>query len=229
MPRFSSIRLEDLAGFRQVAYRVFGSVLLYPSQDRIKNLAYAAKGLKRQSQPLARFAFFPEWVRFLGDLSKRGDSVTAGLEEDYLRLFVVNQEVPPYESSIMTPGNPALTMAALDEEYSAGGLSMATSFSEPPDHAAVELEFMSLLCKQEGEAWAKRSVGDAVRYLEREAGFLNQHLSRWFPVFTQQVGFRAGDSFYTLVTKVAYAFIEHDRALLSAFLEQYRQEEVHAW
>ena len=227
MHRSSSLRLEDLAGFRQAAYRVFGTVLLYPSQERIKNLAHAARELEQQSRPLVGFAFFPEWQRFLSTLAGRGDSATADLEEDYLRLFVVNQEVSPYESSFLAPGNPGLTMAALDEAYVAGGLSMAASFSEPPDHAAVELEFMSLLCEQEGEAWAKRSVTDALRHLESEAGFLDRHLSRWFPVFTEQVGFRAGDSFYTSVTRAAHVFIEHDRALLSAFLEQFRQEAVH--
>jgi TorA maturation chaperone TorD len=227
MPRSAPVRLADLARYRQVAYRLFGSVLLYPDEERFAMLIAAARELEFQSQPFVGLAFFPQWRRFLEVLARRSDSGTADLEETYLGLFVMNQDVPVCESGFLAPGSPALTMAALDEEYNAGGLSMAASFSEPPDHAAVELEFMSLLCEQEGEAWAKRSVTDAVRHLESEAGFLDRHLSRWFPVFTEQVGNRAGDSFYTSVTKAAHSFIEHDRALLNAFLEQYRQEALH--
>jgi TorA maturation chaperone TorD len=158
--------------------------------------------------------------------SLRGVSPTTSAisEQAYLDLFLVHQKVPLYESRFLTPKTPELTMAALDGEYGAAGLAVATSFKEPPDHAAVELEFMSFLCGKEAEAWSKRSLKDGVKQLEAEAGFLGRHLYLWFPVLAEQVARHAGDGFYTVVTRAAHDFIGHDQALLDALLMQYHQE-----
>ncbi|MFQ5803267.1 MAG: molecular chaperone [Candidatus Methylomirabilales bacterium] len=221
------MRLRDLARFRHAAYRLFGAVFLYPTEERFTTLIAAARELERHSEPFVGLAFFPQWRTFLGTLARRRDSGTADLEAAYLDLFVVNQKVPLYESGFLAPGTPALTMAALEGDYNAAGLSVAASFTEPPDHAAVELEFMSFLCGKEAEAWTKRSLKDGVHRLEAEAKFLDRHLSCWFPAFADQVALRAGDGFYTSVTRAAHAFIGHDQALLVPLLAQYRQEATH--
>ena len=227
-PRKAGLQLAELARFRQAAYRLFGAVLLYPAEERFATLIAAARELKSQSARFAGLAFFPQWTAFLASLAKRGELGTADLEGTYVDLFVVNQKVPLYQSGFLTPDNPALTMAVLDGEYSAAGLSVAGSFKEPPDHAAVELEFMSFLCGKEAEAWTKRSPKDAIKQLEAEAGFLDRQLSRWFPAFAEQVARHAGDSLYTSVTRAAHAFIGHDQGLLPALLAEYRQEAPHA-
>jgi TorA maturation chaperone TorD len=198
--------------------------LLYPAEERLASLVAVACELEQQSQALVEFAFFPQWTRFLALLVQREESGTADLEQAYLDLFLVHQKVPLYESGYLTPDNPALTMAALDGEYSAAGLAVAASFKEPPDHAAVELEFMSFLCGKEAEAWTKQSLKDGVKWLEAEAGFLGRHLSRWFPSLAEQVARHDGEGFYTVVTRAAYDFIVHDQALLDALLMQYHQE-----
>jgi TorA maturation chaperone TorD len=228
MPRSAPVRLAELARFRQAAYKLFGAVLLYPAEERLTTLIVVARELEPQSAPFAGLAFFPQWTRFLTSLVHRGEPGTSDLEQAYLDLFVVNQKVPLYESGFLTPDNPALTMAALDGEYRAAGLSVAESFKEPPDHAAVELEFMSFLCGKEAEAWTAESVKDVVRHLKAEARFLDRQLSRWFPAFTEQVARHAGESLYTSVTRAAHAFIGHDQGLLAALIAEYRQEAPHA-
>lgn len=227
-PRKGGLRLAELARFRQTAYRLFSAVLLYPAEERFETLIGAARELEAQSAPFAGLAFFPQWTAFLSSLGNRETSGTGDLEEVYLDLFVVNQRVPIYESRFLIPEAPAVTMAALDGAYSAAGLSVAGSFKEPPDHAAVELEFMGFLCGKEAEAWTKRSGKDAVKRLEAEVGFIDRHLSRWFPAFAEQVARQAGESLYTSVTRAAHAFIGHDQGLLAALLAQYRQEAPHA-
>lgn len=222
--RAAPLRLTDLAHFRQAAYRLFGTALLYPAEERLTGLVAVARELEQQSQALVEFAFFPQWTRFLALLVQREESGTADLEQAYLDLFLVHQKVPLYESGFLTPDNPALTMAALDGKYSAAGLAVATSFKEPPDHASVELEFMSFLCGKEAEAWTKKSLKDGVKRLEAEAGFLGRHLYLWFPVLAEQVARHAGDGFYTVVTRAAHDFIGHDQALIDALLMQYHQE-----
>lgn len=224
VPRAAPVRLTELARFRQAAYRLLGAALLHPTEERFTTLALVAAELERQSESFAGLVFFPQWIAFLTSLGNQGESGRGDLEEAYLDLFVVNQKVPLYESNFLSPEAPGLAMAALDAAYGAAGLSVAGSFKEPPDHAAVELEFMSFLCGKEAEAWSKRSRKDAVQQLEMEARFLNRHLSRWFPALAEQVARHAGDSFYTSVTRAAHALIGHDQGLLTALLAEYRQE-----
>lgn len=226
--RKEKLGLAELAQFRRAAYRLFSAVLLYPAEERFVTLIDVARELELESTPFAGFAFFPQWTRFLTSLVHRGESGTRELEQTYLDLFVVNQKVSLYESGFLTPGNPAMTMAALDAEYRAGGLAVAGSLKEPPDHAAVELDFMSFLCGKEAEAWTAESVKDVVRWLKAQVRFLDRHLSRWFPAFAEQVAREAREDLYASVTRAAHAFIGHDQALLAALLAQYRQEASHA-
>jgi TorA maturation chaperone TorD len=218
------VRLADVARLRQAAYRLFGGALLHPDEKRLATLSAGARELEGQSEPFREFAFFSQWQGFLRSLTEWKGPGTAHLEEAYLDLFILNQDVPLCESGFVAPGAPALTMAALEEEYRRAGLSLDASFTEPPDHAAVELEFMGFLCAEEAQAWAKRSLKDAVERLEMEAGFFNRHISRWFPVFAEQVASRARDGFYSSLATAAHAFVEHDHALVSALLAQYQQE-----
>jgi TorA maturation chaperone TorD len=221
------VALADLARLRQAAYQLFGAVLLYPNQERLTDLVAAARELERQGQAFAGFVFFPQWRKFLISLTSRKGSKSADLEEAYRSLFVLKQGVPLCESGFLAPETPGLTMAALDGEYSKVGLCVGETCNEPPDHVAVELEFMGLLCGEEAKAWRKRSFSNGVHGLKAEVGFLNGHLARWLPIFADQVTSRAGDGFYGSAVRAAHAFIEHDRELTAALLEQHRQEATH--
>lgn len=227
MPRSASVRVADLAVLRRACYWLFGASLLYPTEERCAAIAGAAAELERQDKPLEGLAFYPEWRKLLAAIGRYAGAGNTDLEETYLELFVVNQKVPLCESSFVSPGAPAMTMAILEQEYRGAGLSVASSFKEPPDHAAVELEFMSLLCDEEAKAWMSRSVNFSVARIEKEAGFLDRHLSRWFPALAEEVGIWAADTFYASVTRAAHAIIEHDRGLLPGLLAEYRRKGVH--
>jgi TorA maturation chaperone TorD len=218
------VRLADLATFRRASYWLFGASLLYPTEERFAAISSAARALQGQGEGLEKFAFYLHWQKFLEAIGRCVDSGNTELEEAYSDLFVVNRNVPLCESGFLSPGAPAQTMATLEQEYSAAGLSVASSFEEPPDHAAVELEFMSLLCEAEASAWTKRSTQDSIKQLEEESRFLERHLSRWFPALVEEVSIRAAGGFYACVTQATHAFIEHDRGLLAALLGQYREK-----
>jgi len=219
------VRLADLARVRQAGYRLFSAALLYPDEERLKTLGAVAQELEGRSRRLAEFAFFPQWSRFVRALASRHDEGMADVEEAYVRLFVVSPDglCPPYASHYLAPGAPAQVMAEVEAEYARAGFSVPPSLGEPPDHVAVELEFMSLLCAEEAETWSRRRLGDAVLRLDREASFLDRHLSRWFPQFSGQVAARDGGSFYTLAADAARAFLVHDLDLTAALLARYRE------
>lgn len=217
--------LEDLARFRQTAYRLFSTMLLYPDEERLKTVAAVAGELREHADSLATFPFFIQWTKLLDTLRGLADLEPARVQEEYVHLFMVNRDSAsclPYESSYVASGGAAIgwTAVELERKYAAAGLSISSSLNEPPDHAAVELEFMSFLCDQEARAWEGRSLNDGVEALRRQATFLEQHLSRWFPAFAQRVISKNSSDIYAAVTRGAETFINHDRDLLQALVER---------
>lgn len=201
---------------------MLGAALLYPAEDRLQPLVPAAAELERAGEAFAGLAFFPDCRRFLRLLGG-GQADTVALQADYLEIFGAGRGLVPQESAFLAPGSPGLTMVAVEAAYAEAGLAMAGAAGEPPDHGAVELEFVGLLCGEEARAWARRSVGEALRRLEQEADFLGRHLGRWMPLLAREVGLRAAGSFYASATRAAESLIEHDRGLLPALLARYRE------
>lgn len=217
--------LADLARFRQAAYRLFGEALRFPEPERLATLGAVARELHAQQDALAGFAFFPRWSDALTALAGV-DGGSESLQQAYGQLFVAHADgvCPPVASRYLAPDAPALLMARVEREYAAAGMSPAPDLAEPPDHAAVELEFMALLCAEEGRAWRGTAVADGLRELEREGSFLAGHLHRWFPAFAGEVAARDADGFYALLADAARVFISHDRDFVEALARGVQEE-----
>lgn len=226
--RKGEIPLAELARLRQAAYRVLGTVLLYPHAELIAILAPVAKQLLVESRPFREFAFWGAWERLLGSLQAWDGADQARLEAAYVSTFMVASDGAPcfpYESAYLPREATGWVLAELDREYAQYArvsLSVAPSLKEPPDHAAVELEFMSVLCGEEAQAWRRKNLDEGVKRLDREASFLDQHLSRWFPELARRVAERDGGAFYPLATDAARTFIAHDLELVTALLGRFR-------
>jgi TorA maturation chaperone TorD len=200
-------------------------MLLYPDEERLKRATTAATLLQEQNSILVRFAFFPQWQRLFTVLTALPDHRT--LEEEYVQVFLHHPErapCPPYESMYVNPGGQAAgwVIVSVEREYAAAGLTLSPFLKELPDHAAVELEFMSFLCSQEADAWSRKAVNKGIQALERQAAFLEQHLIRWFPVWAKGVAAIGGEGIYTVVAETARAFLSHDQDLINLLLERLR-------
>ncbi len=219
------MHLEDLAGLRQMAYRLFSSILLYPDEEHLDTVEAAAIGLHKQSLSMVRFAFFHQWQRLLTSLADLPNQHI--LEEEYVRVFMHSLEKAPclpYESVYMDPGGQAAgwILAVLEQEYAAAGLALSPSRKELPDHVAVELEFMAFLCRQEVDAWNGEVVKDAVEALEHQAAFLDRHLTRWLPEWARQVATADGGGVYYVVAETARAFVNHEQDMIDILLDKFR-------
>ena len=222
----NGLPIRELARLRQAAYRVLGTVLLYPHADSIVPLSPVAAELLVESRRLSSFAFWGVWERLLSSLQALNGTDAAGLEAAYAATFGVASDGTscfPCESAYFPPDATGWVLAEMDREYGRAGFKVALSSGEPPDHVAVELDFMSLLCGQEAEAWRRKRVGEAVERLDQEAGFLERHLGRWFPVLARRVADRGDSAFYALATDCARTFIAHDLELVTALLGRYRE------
>jgi TorA maturation chaperone TorD len=210
----------ELAHLRQGYYRFSGALFLYPDEERLVNLVGAAKELQKEGDSLAVFPFFGPWRLLLATLQELTDAEE--VEEEYVRLFVVNPQAPPYESSYLDPRRRATgwITAGLAREYTEMGLAQSPSVQEPPDHVAVELEFMASLCSLEKQTWEREAPEEACQLLQSQRGFLGSHLERWFPAFARQVAAAGRDGLYVLAAEAAGALIHHDRDLVDLLLQR---------
>lgn len=219
--------LAVVAQLRQAAYRLFSTLLLYPDEERLAALATAAGELQDQSEFWAAFPFFGQWSRLLSSLQGLEEWETAKVQQQYVRLFMINPGgLPclPYESYYVEPEGQATGWIAVqvEREYAAAGLVLAPSLKELPDHAAVELEFMAFLCHREACAWGTEVMKEGIYSLERQAAFLDRHLLQWFPEWARQVMRVDGDGIYTVVAEAAGSFVSCDRDLVSILLDRFQ-------
>ena len=220
-----TLDVADLARFRQAAYRLFSTMLLYPDEERLKTVTTVAGELEKQADFLATFSFFIQWRELLDVLQGLSGVDTAAIQEQYVQIFMVNPEYAPclpHESAYAEAKDaPGWTAVELEREYAAAGLALASSLREAPDHAAVELEFMSFLCSQEASAWEARHQDKGIVALKRQTAFLEKHLSRWFPMLSRRVAEKDDSEIYATVTRAAEAFISHDRGLVEALVDRF--------
>ncbi|MGA2875292.1 MAG: molecular chaperone TorD family protein [Nitrososphaerales archaeon] len=125
------------------------------------------------------------------------------LRLEYNRLFVGPGALacPPYESvyrrdrpesergMLMGP-----SVIDVKKRYSEAGLQISKSFSDLPDHVAVELEFMCYLCAKEADAVA--SGADEAIWRKREAEFWKFHLNMWIGEFSDRLLKNSKSPFY---------------------------------
>lgn len=115
------------------------------------------------------------------------------LNKEYARLFE-----PPNRRARCPPVASAyreVDMAALVAEYRREPVFHA--YSHPPDHVVVECDFLFHLCHQELECWFGEEHGLLLHPMERERGFLANHLS-WTPEFARRVEEEAGPFYRSL-------------------------------
>jgi TorA maturation chaperone TorD len=216
--------LAYLARLREGTYRLFSQMFLYPDRERLTAVGAVATGLWQEREALARFAFFRQWSEVVDSLKNLGQRGLPGIETAYVSLFAANAEgipCPPYESVYREPaGRPTgWLLAQVESEYATAGFALSPTLGELPDHVAVEMEFMALLCDREAQAWEERIPTQGIQAVRRQRAFLESHLAVWFPEFARQIMPVDSGGAYAAVAEGAQAFISHDRDLQGALLE----------
>lgn len=189
---------------RKKFYRVLGSQLLRPLKSLRSTFAWPS--LKA--------------AEALSDLVGKGQhglsNELTSIKAEYYRLFVGPYHLPalPYasvylesEPTVMGPS----TVKVL-RSYEEAGFFLSPSFKDLPDHIIAELEFMALLCEEEGEAWHKEDLPQAEKLLGREETFLGEHLAQWIPRFASRVHSSTDSPFYRALASLLkdHVFIDRD-------------------
>ena len=92
--------------------------------------------------------------------------------------------------------------------FERAGFRFGEGFQGIPDHISLELEFMSQLAREEGEAWEVGDAAKAGNSLVWQADFLKRHLGTWARSFCARVVERAELPFYRDLSLLMADFLE---------------------
>ncbi len=154
----------------------------------------------------------------------RGKS-DAELAADYTRLFLADTPVALHETAYGDAQRIAGRTAELADVsgfYLAFGLVITEREPDLPDHASVELEFLSLLLLKEAYALAHGRRGPYRIARDAAAAFLRDHLGRWLGALAKALAEHAAGSPYVVLAELAEAVVAHEcrrRRVQSAPLE----------
>ncbi|OGS49392.1 MAG: hypothetical protein A3K68_02600 [Euryarchaeota archaeon RBG_16_68_13] len=130
---------------------------------------------------------------------------TVRMDREYHRLFLGPGRpiAPPFES--VYRDRSMFGEAAKDflRELRAVGLAPSEGFGLPPDHIALELEYVVQLDLRARDAGAHGRFEEAALWSERSRTFVEDHLARWLPPFLRRLEEGAPGSPYTLVVRAA--------------------------
>jgi len=144
------------------------------------------------------------------------------IKVDHARLFLGPFTMPaaPYGSVYLEGKRQLMGDSTRDAlgRYRRAGLKMASDFSDPPDHIAVELEFMSFLIFKAIESIEISDTVKMVDIFERQKSFLKDHLGAWVYEFADAVEKNAATEFYRNLARATAVFLRDDCHSISAVL-----------
>ncbi len=220
------MELVDVARFRQGAYRLLAAWLLYPDRAVVE-VAPSAAGLLREYDEIAiGLTYWDSWDRLLRALNQIDVEEFPSLERNYMTLFGESRAHQPISlcetGYVAMPDSVAQITGDVAAQYVASGL--AVSAENVPDHAAVELEYLSYLCDHEAVSrqeanGTKEDSGEVNRILERQQSFLKQHLCMWMPAMGRQAAKR-DNGIYAQICSTAGGLVVGDLDLVTILLSR---------
>ena len=193
------LRREEV---RCESYRLLAQCYYLPDEKLIEALEH--------SEELGRF-------RQAGNENTWTGSAIDSLTVDYTKLFMGPYQVlaPPYGSVYLENARIVMGDSTMDAKhrYQEAGLNL--TMKEPPDHVAIELEFMYFLVYREVEAIINDNETNIALYLKKQKDFLQNHLGKWVSEFTDNVSANTEMVFYQDVARITKSLVTEDLTQLS--------------
>ena len=188
------LRREEV---RCESYRLLAQCYYLPDEKLIEALEH--------SEELGRF-------RQAGNENTWTGSAIDSLTVDYTKLFMGPYQVlaPPYGSVYLENARIVMGDSTMDAKhrYQEAGLNL--TIKEPPDHVAIELEFMYFLVYREVEAIISDNETNIAFYLKKQKDFLQNHLGKWVSEFTDNISANAETGFYQDVARITKSLVIED-------------------
>lgn len=213
--------LSSVARARSYLYALAARALSHPSEDQPQAIRALADRLAGIDGMAACLAIPGQWRALIGAASDLASVDFSDLEARYISLFEAaapGVPCPPYESAWLGEGvQPGLLYADVERAYARGRVT-PTAAGDAPDHVAIELEFIALLCHREAAAWRRRDAADAGAVLRVARSFFERHLVAWLPQFSAALVDR-DPVFWGPLAEPLVEIVLHDRHFVTALAE----------
>lgn len=209
-----------LESFRQaVAEDLLSFALLHhaePNSELLRSLRQEnglLLGLQLQS-PAGRESLQAMTAAFEGLPETLDQAIIDQYAADYADIYLTNgYDASPHESVWLDEDHlmrqePMFQVRAY---YQRHGLTAGNWQTRPEDHLALELQFLAHLFEPER--------GDT---LAEAARFMDEHLLRWLPLFSQRVAERCRTRFFAALSPLTNAYCQELRDLLAELLAEPR-------
>jgi anaerobic sulfite reductase subunit A len=151
------------------------------------------------------------------------EKVRQELAVEFAGLFLGVWRVPahPSESVYVTAGQLLMQKPRDDvlKVYRSMGVDKASSFAEPEDHIALELQFMTHMCEKTNTALKDGNLAYAKTCLEVQRDFLREHLGKWVPKLVADILKSARGDFYKAVAKITKGYVEMDKKVVAELMD----------
>lgn len=130
---------------------------------------------------------------------------------DYAKLFVGPNELlaHPYGSVYLDGPKILMGDSTIDviATYRDADFAITADIKEMPDHIAVELEFLYLLCYNESLAEVEQRCEDRDHWCSRRQQFIENHLGRWVERFCSKLRDNTEYGYYRNLADLTEAFV----------------------
>lgn len=145
------------------------------------------------------------------------------LRWDYTRMFIGPGKVPapPWESIYRDVEHLHFSEETLEVRgaYRKYNLLPKDFGHEPDDHIGLELDFMHKLCEMGKEKAESGDEAGLSEILKDQKAFLDEHLLKWVPDWTNDVVKSAETDFYKGMAQLLDAYLKLDRGMIEELLE----------
>jgi TorA maturation chaperone TorD len=160
----------------------------------------------------------------LPDSADLADAMAAGLQEapqqdlliDYAKLFVGPDVLlaHPYGSVYLDGPKILMGDSTIDviARYQDADFAISPEFKEMPDHIAVELEFLYLLCFNEALAQTEERTDDQLDWKQCRQSFIKSHIGRWIDDFCDKLRNNTQFDYYRHLADLTRRFINMQKS-----------------
>jgi TorA maturation chaperone TorD len=207
---------SNLTLARENAYRLFAACFYVPDSVLLEDRPWVA--LAALLPP-----FSPDAAKQIDLLDPAALADEEALKVEHARLLIgpFALVAAPYGSVYLDKGRTVMGDSALRAQafYLQHGFSLDDDNHEPPDHIAIELEFMSLLAFRERETEASVDAASGRKLVGAQFEFLRTFLLPFATPFTAAIVDDGEAPFYTALARGMLSFLEADAIRLASRIE----------
>jgi TorA maturation chaperone TorD len=134
---------------------------------------------------------------------------------EYTRLFLgPGKHISPHESVQLKRGSGILwgpETSAVQQSYRAAGFEIGEDETDIPDHLSVELDFLSLLTREESQSWTNQDHEQVSKILRLQHAFISRHLGKWAARFCTKLKEKAEYTYYPAFADLLRSYLSGEK------------------